>query len=305
MKISALLTFLCLSFQVHAQLHFGHASSAGAHSNILFNARPPYANTQWNAGNIVAWYSGNGFQDARLALDIIDADGSGWDRTVTIAPTAGSVPGGYLGIGTTNPKGRLHVINDEWYPSIVESAHYNQLNIRHSGNTSWGLILTNSSGYDNAGYHNSTSGENNSAAIVNFHNDALHFGTNNQKRMTIDHVGRVGIGVLSPEAKLTVDGAIRSEEVKVEVVNAPDYVFAEDYDLRTLQETNAYIQENQHLPEVPSAKAMEANGVELGEMNMLLLKKIEELTLHLIDQNSRLEKLESENKQLQAILKGQ
>ncbi|MEM7297863.1 MAG: hypothetical protein AAF391_06315, partial [Bacteroidota bacterium] len=75
-------------------------------------------------------------------------------------------------------------------------------------------------------------------------------------------------------------------------------VFEEDYDLRTLQETAAFILENKHLPEVPSAKEMEANGIQIGEMNLLLLKKIEELTLYQIE---LLEKIEAQNKRIERL----
>ena len=108
----------------------------------------------------------------------------------------------------------------------------------------------------------------------------------------------VGIGTATPKNALDVVGTIRSTEVKVEATPWPDYVFEEDYDLRTLQETKEYISTNKHLPEIPSAKEMEANGVNIGDMNMRLLKKIEELTLHLIEQNERMEKME---KELQAL----
>lgn len=105
--------------------------------------------------------------------------------------------------------------------------------------------------------------------------------------------GKVGIGTGSPDEKLTVKGTIHSEEVKVDLtVPGPDYVFESDYNLRSLEETEEYIQTNKHLPEIPSAKEMEANGVQLGEMNMLLLKKIEELTLYIIEQEKRIQKLE-------------
>jgi uncharacterized protein YigA (DUF484 family) len=97
---------------------------------------------------------------------------------------------------------------------------------------------------------------------------------------------------------LVVDGKIRSEEVKVEIINGPDYVFEENYELRTLQETKEFITKNKHLPEIPTAKEMEANGVDLGDMNMRLLKKIEELTLYQID---LLEKLERQNERLQEV----
>ena len=101
--------------------------------------------------------------------------------------------------------------------------------------------------------------------------------------------GNFGIGTTTPGNKLEVNGTIRSKEVIVEATNWPDYVFEEDYNLTSLKELEAYIKANKHLPEIPSAKEMEANGIILGEMNMLLLKKIEELTLHTIQQQKELD----------------
>ncbi|MCA6406658.1 MAG: hypothetical protein IM594_13700, partial [Cytophagales bacterium] len=63
-------------------------------------------------------------------------------------------------------------------------------------------------------------------------------------------------------------------------------------DIKTLAEIETYIKENKHLPEVPSAKEMEKNGVQLGEMNMLLLKKVEELTLYVISQQNKIKEQE-------------
>jgi hypothetical protein len=104
--------------------------------------------------------------------------------------------------------------------------------------------------------------------------------------------GNVGIGTFSPDATLTVNGNIHSKEVKVDLnIPGPDYVFEKDYKLTSLEEIKNYIDQNKHLPEVPSAKEMEKNGVQLGEMNMLLLRKIEELTLHLIEQNKMMAEL--------------
>lgn len=95
--------------------------------------------------------------------------------------------------------------------------------------------------------------------------------------------GNVGIGTTSPNEKLTVNGTIYAREIKVDLsVPGPDYVFEKDYPLPSLQELERFIQENKHLPNVPPASIMELNGIELGSMNMALLRKIEELTLYVI-----------------------
>ncbi|MEO9804386.1 MAG: hypothetical protein ABJF04_14105 [Reichenbachiella sp.] len=111
-------------------------------------------------------------------------------------------------------------------------------------------------------------------------------------RMTIDRYGNVGIGTTTPDSKLTVAGKIHSQEVQVTVNAGADFVFEEDYDLTSLEELDQYVKENKHLPEIASAKEMESEGIHLAELNIKLLQKIEELTLHLIEQNRRIEELE-------------
>ncbi|BFM42783.1 hypothetical protein CFS9_14240 [Flavobacterium sp. CFS9] len=110
--------------------------------------------------------------------------------------------------------------------------------------------------------------------------------------MTLVGNGRVGIGTTSPDSELTVAGKVHAQEVKV-TVNAgtvPDYVFANDYKLKSLEEVERYIKQNSHLPEIPSAKEIEKNGLMLAEMNLSLLKKMEEMTLYMIEQNKKIEK---------------
>ena len=101
--------------------------------------------------------------------------------------------------------------------------------------------------------------------------------------------GQVGIGISdaanlpSAEYLLAVDGSIIAEEVRVELSgNWPDYVFADDYNLMPLSEVEKSIQENKHLPGIPSASIVETEGIELGEMQKKMMEKIEELTLYLI-----------------------
>ncbi|WP_299535741.1 hypothetical protein [Ulvibacterium sp.] len=109
--------------------------------------------------------------------------------------------------------------------------------------------------------------------------------------------GNVGIGT-TPQAnyRLAVDGTIHTKEVKVDLVGWADYVFADGYDLPTLEEVEQHINEKGHLINIPSAAEVEANGIALGEMNKLLLEKIEEQMLYILQLEKRILKLEGENK---------
>jgi hypothetical protein len=116
------------------------------------------------------------------------------------------------------------------------------------------------------------------------YNDIQSWGTAANAYLTIKG-GNVGIGTTTPDELLSVNGTIHSKEVKVNLTGLPDYVFKPDYHLPTLSEVKTYIDKNSHLPEMPSAQEVEKNGLNLGEMNKLLLKKVEELTLYLIEKD--------------------
>jgi hypothetical protein len=110
--------------------------------------------------------------------------------------------------------------------------------------------------------------------------------------MRLTNNGNLGIGTANPDMKLTVNGNIHAEEVKIDLsISAPDYVFKEDYNLKSLEELEIFIKENNHLPEIPSAKEFEENGLMLAKMDMDLLKKIEELTLYTIAQQKEIKRL--------------
>lgn len=107
--------------------------------------------------------------------------------------------------------------------------------------------------------------------------------------------GNVGIGTANTRNdRLAVNGQIRAKEVKVEVSNWPDYVFEEDYELPSLSELESFIRVNGHLPDIPSKAEVEAGGISLGAVNTQLLKKIEELTLYLIEKDHVIKVLQQE-----------
>lgn len=129
--------------------------------------------------------------------------------------------------------------------------------------------------------------------------------------MKLDENGNVGIATTTPTHKLTVNGTVRSSEVIVDATITPDYVFQKyftgssdlkkDYNMPSLAEVEAYAKQNNHLPGVPSAAETAKNGLVLGEMSNILLQKIEELTLYVIEQNKEIAKLKTANQQLQNL----
>ncbi len=115
--------------------------------------------------------------------------------------------------------------------------------------------------------------------------------------------GNVGIGTTNTFGyKLAVNGTIGCKEVIIEVDNNwpdwPDYVFEEGHELQGLEEIEQFVTQNKHLPGVPSANEVNENGIELGKMNAILLKKIEELTLHTINQQKAIRNLQEELQEL-------
>jgi len=79
------------------------------------------------------------------------------------------------------------------------------------------------------------------------------------------------------------DGAVYAKKIYVQTAIFPDYVFKKDYRLMPLSEVKSYIDQNHHLPEMPTEKEVVEKGIDVGEMNKLLTKKVEELTLYVID----------------------
>ncbi len=123
--------------------------------------------------------------------------------------------------------------------------------------------------------------------------------------------GKIGIGTDRPDELLTVKGKIHTQEVLVDLNGAvaPDYVF-ESYFLGaselnplyrrlSLDETAAFVKTYHHLPGIPSAKALEEEGLALKEMNLLLLEKVEELMLHTIEQQKQIDALKEKVSQLE------
>jgi len=182
---------------------------------------------------------------------------------------------GNIGIGTSNPISKLEVNGD------ISLSRVHKIK-----------FLENVNGGDRA-YIRSTSGEGG-----DFNSLVFAIGGGNEAMIIKANDGKVGIGTLNPDSKLTVAGNIHAQEVKVSIDAGADFVLNESYQLRTLEETEQFITRNNHLPEIPSEKEMVENGLHIGEMNIKLLQKIEELTLYMIDVNKRVSQLENDNSKL-------
>jgi hypothetical protein len=226
----------------------------------------------------------------------INTNGGGWSEKFTL------LNNGNVGIGTLTPNSSLAVkgrfgIRADATPTTpietmrVEGAITSEENVVNVTNLADQDFIVRLSGVG-AGTKRTIIGTSTSNRF------SLGVGvSSNNEYLTLVSGGNVGIGTTTPDAKLAVSGQVHAQEVKVSVtVPGPDYVFEKDYKLTSLEEIKNYIDQNKHLPEVPSAKEMEKNGVQLGEMNMLLLRKIEELTLYLIEQNKFIEQLKEERR---------
>lgn len=112
--------------------------------------------------------------------------------------------------------------------------------------------------------------------------------------------GNIGIGTKVPAYKLDVIGTIRAQELIIDMNGEPsaDYVFAPDYKLAPLTDVEKYVQTNRHLPDVPSETELQKEGMKLQEFQVQLLRKIEELTLYVIEQDKTIRALKQEVEQL-------
>jgi chitodextrinase len=180
----------------------------------------------------------------------------------------------------------------------VTSAQYQVVGL--TGNTTYTFYVV---AYDAAG---NVSAPGNQISVTTLNpGQVSNYTTENANLPSVDWqsanlyaAGNVGIGTTPNSSyKLSVNGNIRAKEIIVET-GWSDFVFEEGYNLASLKEVEDYIKLNGHLKDIPDAEEVQANGIGLARMNKLLLMKIEELTLYVIESNKRIENLQNQVQEL-------
>jgi len=266
-------------------------------------------------GYNASWTNGATFMDYNPSLGYgrigaYDYSTPSWKNLV--------MEGGSLGIGTITPTEKLEIVDIE--PSLrirsTDASKSSTLKLDWGTGNNHGLHLS----Y----YPNTAVGfiDNMYQATAGTVYGDLYFRRNVAGAMTTTMVlkaenGNVGIGTTTPIEKLEVNGNtliqgnIEATKVKVTATpgSVPDYVFSKDFALRTIPELEAFIKANSHLPNIPNAKEIETNGQDVGDLQLKLLEKIEELTLYTIEQEKKIEihskenlELKNENQELKSTL---
>jgi len=186
---------------------------------------------------------------------------------------------GFIGIGTTTPAAKLDVKGGA---NITGTLTARVLSAQSADISS--TLTANALNVQNATIANTLTANSLSA--------------NSLKATSANISGKVNIGTSSSNINLDVKGTIRSEEVRVCVNQGCDYVFEDDYELMNLNDLHSFIKTNKHLPDVAPAAEMEAEGINLSEMNALLLRKVEELTLYILQQNEKMTNMQEQINEL-------
>lgn len=252
-------------------------------SLFMFNANHP--NNGW-AGDI--WF--NTWGQNRMTIE--------WDGTIAINKTNGNIS--------------ALKFNTDTYTDISSGNNGSQIIMEAHGTG------TNDGGTNFLAYNYTSGVDQNKRAFDFVTKNVTTVGSSSidfRSHITVRKNGKVVIGdglnynSLSDNGKvpdgykLFVQEGILTEKIKVATIsggNWADYVFADDYKLRDLDEVETFIKDNKHLPEIPSAKEVEKNGLDLVQMDAKLLQKVEELTLYVIEQNKR---IDAQQKEIQALKK--
>jgi hypothetical protein len=285
-KLSALTLFCFTSLMVNAQTatrdNAGLQGDAGAVSGFFETVAPVNypagASTWWhlldvrhsnNNNNYAMQFSGSFFNQELYFRKTSGNPSQQWSRI--LMESDGSVY-----VGTEAPEN-----NEHWNKVIGVKGNGSSKALVSTANIISGIWS------HDTGFYGAPSG----GITGTYSNHPFSIITGAATRLTISNNGNVGIGTINPTDALTVAGQIGAREIKVSTNAGADFVFDPAYKLPELAELEKFVKANKHLPEVPTAKQMVDNGVNLGELNIKLLQKVEELTLYLIDKDKKIDAL--------------
>ena len=247
------------------------------------------SNSYFDVGNFYI-RNGNATGNATLRLFGGQLIGNSYYSYTNTAPANGLAVEGNVGIGTINPTAKLEIYNGSVLVNTPRTSTGSIIPIAvgtqyYTGTPTKGLaglyhIESGTSGFGQSG----------GLGFYTSSDDILP-----TEKVRITNNGNVGIGTTDTKGyKLAVGGDIIAERVVVKLTGTwPDYVFKKNYGLRPLEQVEQFINQNSHLPEVPSAQEITDKGIDVGAMNAKLLQKVEELTLYLIEQNKEIKALKN------------
>ena len=188
-----------------------------------------------------------------------------------------------IGVGTEQPQERIHIFESTNQPVFIKVQNQNSI-ISFGLDGAHGIINSSRdlmlNWYSNK---NVIVGGEQSGDFSTLHNTYLAVNS-----------GKVGIGTTNPQNELDVNGTIHCKLFKVDITDWYDNVFENTYNLMSFEELRKFILQNKHLPEIPTEDDVIKNGLDVGKMNALLLKKVEELTLYILMLENEINEIKTE-----------
>ena len=218
---------------------------------------------------------------------------------------------GNVGLGTTNPIQKLDVWGNVLVGNTSATEGINAFAIRYENSSlnNWGSLRSSAATYMSFGVKADSNVGNSwlssnetlsfSKVALTLSDEGASFLMRAPEQIALNSpVTMTEVMKISPGGNALLRGKFEAKEIKVTLTPTADFVFDENYDLPKLEEVEKHIKKKKHLPEIASAAQMEKEGVNVGEFQIKLLQKIEELTLYTIEQNKQLKKLQINNDRL-------